>query len=98
MSLASALPMVGSGGDEAGHDVSDGVVVVDPNDLDHPLVIGIEAVERLTGDRAEQPIVRNCRLLHGEEPVATNRERLPESIEAGVGIDCRRRSSARRRR
>ncbi|MBN8615935.1 MAG: PAS domain S-box protein [Deltaproteobacteria bacterium] len=69
--------------DRAIQQISQGIVITDPNLPDNPIIYASPGAERLTGYRPEELVGRNCRLLQGKD---TDREvvrTLREQIEAG---------------
>jgi diguanylate cyclase (GGDEF)-like protein/PAS domain S-box-containing protein len=65
----------------------DGVVLVDAQNPDHPVIYANPGFQALTGYSAEELLGRNLRLLQGDDREQDGRQRLREAL--GRGESCR---------
>jgi len=66
---------------------SNGIVITDPNRLDHPIIYVNLAFERMTGYAAEEVLGRNCRFLQGADCEQPALEELRAAL--GEAHECR---------
>lgn len=62
--------------------VSQGIVIADATQPDHPIVYASPSFERLTGYSASEVLGKNCRLLQGKDTDQAAVQRLRDSLRA----------------
>ena len=69
--------------DRAMQAVTQGILITDATQPDHPILYASPGFERLTGYRADEVVGRNCRLLQGPKTDPVSVAKLRESVNAG---------------
>ncbi len=72
--------------DRAIQEVSQGILITDPNQLDNPIVYASAGVERITGYRQDELLGRNSRIFQGKDTDQATIEKMREAIEARHGF------------
>ena len=76
--------------DRAIQAVSQGILISDPNQPDHPVIFASAGFERMTGYSADEVLGRNCRFLQGKDTdpaaVATLRDAIAGGRAANVEL------------
>ncbi len=69
--------------DRAIQAVSQGILITDPNQPDHPIVYASPGFERMTGYDAQEVLGRNCRFLQGPQTAPESTALLREAVRQG---------------